>query len=212
MESGSSPSPVYQDIVGDVAVDYINNSKALIVQINNCVAVKTHLYSMGWWLAKHLPYSDPYSSRKPGAYPNLAHPDSRPLLPSVELRTPSEGVEGPTVACCFAQYRMGKCDSTYYENGRFTDPDYIEKSHTADSYLSRLQYFEACLKMLVIKIQNGELGHIDTIIFPKYIGSGGAGGKWFDYRQIITEFATYVTSNNPNINVYVVFKKNELCK
>ena len=201
----ASPLP-YIEKVGNI-IEYYNFSSAIIVQINNCVARKLHPHSFCWNLSHAFPYANPYALRRSGPYPNLADIFLRPPLGSLKIIHPPTGVNGPLIACCFAQYRMGHSNSTFYLNCSKTDEDYRIKSLTKDTYPHRLDYFDQCLNKLCQKVQM--MNNVDTIVFPKFIGSGMAGGDWCDYEEVITRFCYQIKCIRPDINVFIVEKENK---
>ena len=198
-----SPLP-YVERLGDIVQDY-NYSSAMILQINNCVSRKLHLHSFSWYLALEFNYADPYQHRKMGPYPNLAASDCRPQPGSIQILQPPTGCSGPTFACLYSQYKMGKCNSTYYLNFIKVDEQYRHMSLYEDTYPHRLGYFNECLNKLTQKLIY--MHSIDTIVLPKFIGCGMAGGEWYDYEEIISRFCLSIKMYRPDITVYVVQKK-----
>lgn len=63
-----------------------------------------------------------------------------------------------------------------------------------DSFQMREQWFQSCLNQI------SQISDITSIAFPYRIGCGLAGGNWKHYHLMITEFS----SNNPNINVFIL--------
>ena len=49
---------------GDIIQDYCDNGSLLIIQQNDCTAVKIDPYFFAGKLAENLPYSSPYAQRK----------------------------------------------------------------------------------------------------------------------------------------------------
>ena len=209
MESSSkrfkplSPLP-YTEQVGDI-VEHYNFSSCLIVQLNNCVSRKLHPHSFSWNLGMQYTYSNLYQHRITGPYPNLASEECRPLPGSVQIfHSPFER-KGPSFACLYGQYKMGKENSTYYLNSSKVDAHYVYMSLYKDTYGHRLQYFNLSLNKLAKKLLS--LQFIDSVIFPKYIGCGMAGGKWTDYEEIISRFCLLLKKYRPDVNVYIMEKK-----
>ena len=197
------PYPPYYEKNGDITQEYNSNS-ALIVQINNCVSRKVHKYSLCWYISQEFPYGDPYIHRKSGPYPNLASIELRPALGSVKIVPPPKGSTGPVIACCFSQYRMGNTSSSYYLNCKKVDEDYRRKSCTEDSYQHRLHYFNNCLDILLHRLKH--MSEIKIIAFPKFIGCGMGGGKWVDYKEIITQFCFSLRHVRPDVSVHIILK------
>ena len=106
------PEPYIE--LGIDLVKTFNFSSALICQINNCTSRKLHIYSFSWNIAQEYSYANPYQHRILGPYPNLAAEGFRAQLGSVEILGPPPGRQGPSFACLYAQYKMGKWDSKYY--------------------------------------------------------------------------------------------------
>ena len=198
-----TPLP-YLEKIGDITEEYNYNS-TVIVQINNCVSRKLHPHSFCWNLSQVFPYANPYIHRRSGPYPNLADIFLRPPPGSLKLSLPPVGYNGPLIACCFAQYRMGHSESTYYINSRKTDEDYRLKALTMDTPLHRINYFDQCLNKLSEKLKY--MYNINTVVFPKYIGCGMAGGNWYDYEEIIMRFCYRLRSVRPDISIHIVEKK-----
>ena len=181
---------------GDIISDFGNNPRALILQQCNCTATKINIHSFAYSLYKKLPYSNPYSHRKSGGYENLAHVDDRPKLGSIKL-THSENY--PWVCCLFAQYRMGKPNSSYCLNKKYTDQIYNE---TPDNSDSRLYYFKKCLKKLLRLCLDNKIDPIiNKIIIPQKIGCHLAGGNWILYKK---EIKIFTKKLGDNICVYVI--------
>ena len=190
---------------GDIALDYINDQEALILQQNNCTAVKLHFNTLAGNLAKTLPYSNPYSDRKPTArYKNLAIIKDRPEPGSIGLRRkPGQ----PIVCCLFAQYRMGGPNSQYYSKCNNIDEIY---KNTPDGRYDRLTYFKLCLNKIINLFKNRdlEIKNIRKIIIPKYIGCGAAKGNSKDYNAEIIKFANQIVKINDSIRIYIIdYKK-----
>lgn len=185
---------------GDIISDFCNDSTALILQQTNCCAVKINTQSFAYNLYQKLPYSNPYSERKPGIYKNLAQVKDRPKPGSIKLMH----VENyPWVCCLFAQYRMGKPNSLYYLNKKYTDQIY---NNTPDNAESRLRYFRKCLKKILRLFSNKKIDPIiNKIVIPQRIGCHLAGGNWKLYRKEIKKFAQKL---DKNICVYVIDKQN----
>ena len=177
-------------VKGDM-VKLFSRPTDMLVHICNCVAKRPRPYSLGFSIIKRYKYSDPYSQRR-AVKKNLAHVNSRPKPGTVGFCFPPghHYPGGPVVANCFAQYRMGKCDSKYYENCHDIDTEYIDLSNNHDTYQDRLKYFRMCMYDEIIPFIKGTNSHnkIKRIIFPKNIGCGMAGGIWSDYKKIIEDF------------------------
>ena len=201
-------STPYIEITGDLIKLYHTDPTAIIVQINNCVARRAHYRSFTWELAQVLPYADPYAERKEGAYPNLADAKYRPELGSIQLRRPPASVNSPspTIACCFAQYRMGNCESIYYNKAPRVDDEYLIHSLEKDNYVQRLTYFARSLHGLYTLLKNERSKCYKKVIMPKYIGCGLAGGKWEHYENLISKFTSKLKMARPDVTVYVVKK------
>ena len=196
----------YIEEIGDVT-NY-NKSSDLIIQINNCVSRKLHINSLAWNLAQKFPYSNPYKDRNFGPYPNLADISLRPSPGSIYIsQPPPPEKQGPTIVCCFAQYRMGDTKSKYYINHSKTDNEYLEMSMSYDTDKHRLDYFDKCLMTLENKINNNNNNNVNRIIFPKFIGCGMAGGSWYQYKAKILEFCYRIKSKKPDITIIIVEKK-----
>ena len=163
----------YIEKCGDITESYNFNS-VTIVQINNCISRKLHPHSFTWNLSCTFPYANPYSSRRSEPYPNLADIYLLPQPGTVKLALSPPACNGPTIACCFSQYRMGNVDSAYYINCKKVDEEYRIMSFTKDTYPHRLDYFNKSLNVLCDKLKY--MFHINIIVFPKYIGCGLAGG------------------------------------
>ena len=188
--------PLYTERNGDILEDYNDNSN-ILVQINNCVARKNQPGSFSWDLKQRYPYGNPYNDRKHGPYANLASVVFQPPPGTVKLILPPPGVTGPSIACCFAQYRSGDTKTFYYYGHKKTDKDYRRMSVTKDSYKHRLRYFNSCLEILTEKLINKS--DIKKVIFPKFIGCGMARAIWFDYEEIISRFCHNLKIVRPDI-------------
>lgn len=79
------------------------------------------------------------------------------------------------VANIYSQYNKGKANDEY------------------DNVQNRLYWFEKALVEL-------KYSGFTNFFFPKYYGSGLAGGDWKIYRQILVDFA----KNNPTFTVTIV--------
>ena len=202
----SKNTPPYFEVEGDILKLYHSDASAIIAQINNCVARRAHYGSFTWQMCQIFPYADPYIERKRGAYPNLAAREDRPELGSLQLRKPHSSITtpSPSFACCFSQYRMGSCESRYYNNATYIDEDYLIQSLEKDSYVQRLTYFARSLHALYVMLRNENMKTYKKIVFPKYIGSGFAGGNWEHYDQIICKFASKLKVVIPDVTIYVV--------
>ena len=198
-----SPLP-YVERTGDIVQEY-NYSSAIILQINNCVSRKLHLHSFSWNLSMEFNYANPYQHRIIGPYPNLAAAQCRPQPGSIEILQPPTGRNGPSIACLYSQYKMGRHDSTYYLNCTKVDEHYRHMSLYKDTYPHRLDYFNCCLNKLVKKLVY--MPSIDTIVLPKFIGCGMAGGEWYDYEEIISRFCLLLKKYRPDVNIYIVQKQ-----
>ena len=167
-------------------VELFDKPTDILVHIVNCVALKSRPYSLCDSIVSKHKYANPYSKRRP-LKKNLAHRDSRPQVGTVNFCFP-KNKDGPIVANCFSQFRMGDYNSRYYMNcPHEIDEDYVNMSQNHDSYKHRLKYFKFCLmdEMIPFIRQNNE---IKRIIFPMNIGCGVAKGKWRDYKNIIYKF------------------------
>ena len=198
-----NPLP-YLERLADIPEDYNFNS-AIIVQINNCVSRKLHMHSFCWNLTQYFPYANPYTHRKAGPYGNLTHVLFRPSPGTINIAIPKPGCTGPSIACCFSQYRMGHSQSTYYMYCKNTDEEYRVMSLTKDSYSHRLEYFDKCLNILTEKLLC--MSNIKIVVFPRYIGCGMAGGNWYDYEIIISRFCFELKIVRPDIVVHIVERK-----
>ena len=198
----------YEEVDGNILKKYNEDDSAIIVQINNCVARRAHYRSFTWHLAQVYPYANPYADRKHGLYPNLAAKEQRSELGSIQLRKPPPtlSIPSPTFACCFSQYRMGNTESQYYNAATYIDEEYLINSMEKDSYTQRLVYFARCLHTLCNALKNENMKQYKKIVFPKYIGSGLAGGKWEHYEEMINKFSIKVKQVRPDLAVHVVKK------
>lgn len=168
-------------IKGDMLELFAKKKEALIVQQNNCTSLKLHKGSLAEKIANKL-QCNPYTTRqRPGVFPNLAYPEHRNKMGEVVIY---ENDEAAKVACLFAQYRMGKANSSYYMNSNKTDEIY---KTTPDTYEDRLRAFEQCLNVLSEKLQSRP--DISVVVFPFSIGCGMAGGDWSKYEPLIRNFA-----------------------
>ena len=78
-------------------------------------------------------------------------------------------------------------------------------SLTQDTYPHRLYYFDKCLSLLCEKLIY--MSHIQTVVFPKFIGCGMACGSWYDYEEIISRFCLKLKDVRPDMTVIIVQKK-----
>ena len=199
------PTGLYKEIDVDL-VKTFNFSSCLICQINNCTSRKLHTNSFSWELAQEYKYADPYQHRTVGPYPNLASEELRARPGSFEiLQDPEEG-GGPSFACLYAQYKMGKWGSRYYVTSPKTDENYKYMAVYKDTYRDRVLYFKECLYKLSSILCSSD-NHYNCVVFPKYIGCGMAGGIWKDYVTLITDFCKKVKLCQPQIEIYIVRKK-----
>ena len=198
--------PATETIQGDAARDYINDSGAMILQINNCTSCKLHRGSFSHDLATVFPYSDPYRDRVcTHHYQNLAIIEDRPQPGSIQFKTAAVAAPPRPVICClFAQYRMGgNGRNYYYQKATYVDAEYLS---VEDCPRSRLNYFQQSMVALAdLLISDTEWKNINKIIIPFYLGCGLGGGNWFDYRKIIDDFALAVAT--PKRKVILVKKK-----
>ena len=207
MENNSSKSRItkyYFELIGDIVKDYTHSSN-LIIQQNNCVSRNLHPYSFSWNIARKFKYANPYSQRLSGPYKNLCDIIYRPKLGTVQIIVPPMGQHGPSFACFYSQYRMGKPNTKYYITSPKTDSNYIFLSTYKDTYSHRLEYFKICLNNLLNILLT--LPNITSVIFPKYIGCGLAGGNWELYEKCISNFSEQLNQYCPNIDVYVIEKE-----
>ena len=194
-----------KNIIGDITEKFKTKNNALIVQQNNCTAVKHKNGSFSWRLKNSFPYSDPYGGRKcKGTYPNLAEENERPQLGSVGIQHCPRNV-GPSIAYFFAQFKMGKANSKFYIDYPNTDSSYNYIAKNEDTKEHRLKYFKMCLDRLHELISTGdELSGINQIVFPKSIGCSSGGGDWRKYNSAIINFIEKISKENENIKVYIV--------
>ena len=197
---------------GDAARDYINDPRAMILQINNCTACNLHRGSFADDLASVLPYSNPHRDRQhTWHYTNLAKIKDRPQPGSIQFKTaavttataPATAPPRPVICCLFAQYRMGGNGKNYYYlKAKYIDDEYLA---VKDCPQSRLNYFEksmAALKKALLS--DSEWKNIDKIVIPFKLGCGLGGGNWVKYRKIIDDFAVAVA--NPTRKIILVRK------
>ena len=179
-------------VSGDMIERYKGDSKAILVQQNNCTSLKLRPDSLAEQIARVFYHGDdPYTRRKYGIYENLAIPERRQKMGQVMIyRRYNPPMAG--VACLFAQYKMGRPDAKYYLNGRRTDPEYVENATKLDSGRHRLAAFRKCLSKLGGYLSEGEGINVDKVIFPYRIGCGAGGGSWPLYRRAISDFSETV--------------------
>lgn len=184
---------------GDVIVDYGSNTKALIVQQNNCTGRKVHEGSFAASISAALGV-DPYAlraSRGEGIFPNLARKEHREKMGDVSILGTGENTA--RVACLFAQYKMGLPNSVYYRNSPKIDDDY---KLTLDDKETRLRTFRMCLEKLLAKIIDDDL-NVDAIVFPEKIGCNRAGGDWSRYLREIERFANQLKFKKNNVSIII---------
>ena len=189
---------------GDIINTYCNSNTNLIIQQNNCTAVKVHRFSFAGKLSEKLPYSDPYKERRSSVFPNLANVCDRPLMGSISLRYGSTEND-PVVCCCFAQYKMGNGITPYYKKSRKTDKVYKK---TPDNSSVRLWKFKSCLKNLYEEFKcsgNESLHKVNQILIPGYIGCDRGGGVWTFYRNEIINFTFKLNKIRPDITVKIIY-------
>ena len=198
-----SPTP-YLELPGHF-LQHFNSPSTLIVQLNNCVSRKLHPHSFIWDICMKFPYGDPYRRRLSGPYPNLAGPEFRSTPGSFQLlQPPTDGHQGPTFACLYGQYQMGKPDSRYYLNTRKVDRHYRDMCLRYDTYNHRLKYFNQALDKLFHKLLF--LPDIEYVIIPKYLGCDTAGGQWDKYESLISNFCKRILRFRPNIKLWMIEK------
>ena len=192
----------YVELQCDIVTRFDFNS-ALICQLNNCTARKLHLYSFSWDLARKYKYANPYQHRVSGPYPNLAAVKHRPKLGSVQILQPPPGTKGPSFACLYGQYKMGKWNSKFYLNCPRVDRSYKYKALHMDTYQHRLQYSKKCLHNLLNSLNNK---FYQVIVFPSHIGCGLSQGNWEDYEPLIVDFCHKLKCQSPHTRVCIASK------
>ena len=194
---------IYEEIEGDILLQYNSNS-CLIVQINDCIATKAHPHTFNWHVAEQFPYANPYAERVSGPYKNVCSLFHRPNLGTIKLFHDPE-MKGPSVVCCFSQYRMCNTTSYYYINCKHVDEDFIEKCLKRDEYEDRLHHFHRGLQELSDRMCF--MDNVKVIAIPKYIGCGMAGGVWEDYEEIIQRFCRSIKRVRCDVVIHIVSKK-----
>ena len=152
-----------------------------ILHICNCVACKPHGLSLT--ISKCFPYAKVYEKRTAqSGFRNLADIQSRPEPGSISVNSaPSQ----PTIVSCFAQFKMGRSNSQYFQRrDRLLDQHY-KTWHRLDTKEWRKKMFAECLDNVVFWIE--ENGGIETIAIPYKVGCGLAGGNWVQYERIISD-------------------------
>ena len=163
----------------------VNLAVSHVVQQFNCLGYKGA--GLAAAVAFTLPYGCSYKERRRDQFqPSIARPKDRATPGTIDVRTPPEGDERPTVINCFSQWEPGKPEA--YNRAK-------EPSGKKDSKEQREECFAACLK---------EIGKIqplpESIAFPKDIGCAIAGGRWEKYESMIYEFAR----SNPACKVVII--------
>ena len=193
-----TPDP-YIEITFDIIRSF-NYNGVIICQINNCTSRKLHANSFSSYLATGFKYANPYQHRLTGPYPNLAAEICRAEPGTIEILHPPTG-QGPSFACLYSQYKMGRSDSKYYINLPKTDSRYNYMAIYKDTYPHRLQYFQQCLNILLSCLLASP--YYKTVVFPKYIGCGMAQGQWSDYEPIISKFCQKLKSHKPYMEIFL---------
>ena len=153
----------YQVVQGDVC----DATEDLILQQNNCVAVRPH--GLSEHIALRFPYANPYGVRKGLGRRNLAIQQDQPEPGNIRIFKPLHPTHGPTFVSMFAQYGMGR-------PGAYTLDGYWE------SFEDRRDWFRTCLnKVATLRPA--------SVAMPWNIGCGLAGGDWKEYEQIIDVWA-----------------------
>ena len=173
---------------GDIIREYGSRRSSLILQINNCTSVKHKMDSFSWCLVERFAHGDAYLGRRQSFYENLADVNTRDEVGSVKIFHCANNTEA-SIACLYAQYKMGRADSSYYIDCSMTDEEYNITAKEKDSAENRLDYFRQSLSTLAEFMRGAEMRHIKEIVMPKYIGCGGGGGNWEQYRNEIACFA-----------------------
>lgn len=183
---------------GDIIKLYANDVRTLILQQNNCTALKLHDNSFAYNLDKGIPGGcNPYkmrerTMREAGVKPifkNLAPQKVRPKMGTVQF-IDRRKYGGPLIGCLFAQYKMGVPNSTFFCNSKHTDQEYLWMARKEDGPNHRYTAFVTCLrKILDMFKQRRMIEFYDRIVFPYKIGCNLAGGKWPEYKNAIAIFA-----------------------
>ena len=187
-----------------VNVQNFNFPTVMICQLNDCTSRKLHINSFAWDLAVNFNYANPYQHRLLGPYPNLAAEICRREPGTVEILYPPPGRQGPSFACLYGQYKIGKPDSKYYINLPKTDARYNYMADYKDTYQHRLQYFQQCLNQLLLTLYSNH--YYKTVVFPKYIGCDMAQGDWNDYEPMIARFCHELKARKPYMDIFIVNK------
>lgn len=194
----------YEEIQGNITLSYIDSTD-MIVNITNCVGMIPRKSSLNYTLLKQFPYSNTYMKRDVSVYKNLCTVETRDIPGSVEFCFSTNRNCGPVVANCFAQYRVGECNSKLYIKGKKTDNEYIDMALNNDNRSKRLEYFESCLNSIISFLNSSNGEHIKNVVFPKYIGCDLGDINWEQYSSIINNFAKVLTYNKKRIvNVKII--------
>lgn len=166
-------------IVSVVRDSILNATQKIIAQQNNCVTIKTH--GLSEVIATKWTYANPYSCRKSR---NRKEPNTKDIPGTISVCKSQLDSTLPTILCLFAQYLPGKSGGWTHVYG---EEDYKDSPH------DRLNYFAQCLKEI-------ESQKFDDIAIPYRIGCGLAGGRWTDYRKMLTNstlnFTIYQTKED----------------
>lgn len=206
---------------GDILELYANNDRTLILQQNNCTALKLHHDSFADNLNNGIPGGcDPYNMRlvkmreagvKP-VFENLAPHKFRPEMGTVQFIDRRKN-GGPLIGCLFAQYKMGKPNSKFFCNSKRTDREYLWMALKEDGFTHRYKAFVICLKKILNLFKKPRvIKCFDRVVFPYKIGCRGAGGKWTKYENVISIFAKSLhcivkkKHIDKNIRVFIIYK------
>lgn len=198
-------------INGDITDPVYRSPNIALVQILNCVAVKSH--GLSQILAEIYPYCGSYTRRRAIGTLNRAMLEDRPQPGNIEICHPNTVTKGPVVINVFGQFYMGKeknqnlytkrliqqlqqsCTVDVGPKGR--NPRHLEpfdhqllSGLLKDTSQNRIYWFNEGLNKLAVQVSNGKYS---LVIFPSLIGCGLAGGNWErDYLPAIIKFSRQV--------------------
>lgn len=160
--------------------DLLLSDEKLIAQQTNCCSVKPHGLSQS--IARKYSFVSVYSKRKGMGNRNHCVLKDRSVPGTVEVYRSNDG---PTVACLFGQYYMGKSGVWGPRYSSQTDP------LVPDGVKERKAWFWNALLALSKWIDDrGWTDHNRRVAMPYKIGCDLAGGDWNVYRAMLDKWSS----------------------
>lgn len=171
------PTSLYEIVKGDL----LQAKEELILQQNNCLAVRTS--GLAKTITNAYPYADPYKGRKAKENRHIAVDEDQAVPGTIQVfHAPHDDYDGPTFVSLFSQYGTGRPYSVDVDDDASSDDDEEKRRKHPDSIEDRCKWFSSCLeKVAGLSPQ--------SVAIPYKIGCGMAGGDWKRYENIINMWA-----------------------